>query len=109
MGSERLLEKIRKKQGAQRGRGRMAFLQHKEVIARALAEGAGLKTIWQQLREDKLMPIQYGQFCRYVRKLILNAPTPPKKPAPESSPPAKATTRIRQYRHKPVPDKDDLI
>ena len=86
MGSERLLEKIRKKQGAQRGKGRMAFLQHKEVIARALAEGAGLKTIWQQLNEDGLMPIQYGQFCRYVRKLILQAPPAPRTPGGHWSP-----------------------
>ena len=69
----KLLDNLRKKHAddaALAKRHGLNFLAHRDEIAEAMKEGWTAKQIWEQMTEDGMITMSYGNLCRLVKKHI---------------------------------------
>jgi len=97
---EDILQEIRKKGLNQ---GLIAIQAQKEIILKAIDEGATLKTIHSVLTGRGLMPVKYCAFARLVKKHLK------KPPKTQTSPQKiKETTPKKQKSYAYNPDEIDI-
>jgi len=105
---ERIAERMRDQPDTNPASGRVAFLALKDDIARAVAAGWPVKSIWYTLFAEGRIAIGYHAFNLYVNKYIRAATAaPPVVPAPPS-----ATAKPRApagFTLNPQPKKEDLL
>lgn len=108
------------------GRARAAVIAQREEIARAIADGWAVKTIWQTLQADGAVTVSYHAFRRQVAELVVTPPRAdvPKEAAaqgapsganlrrrdPSVSPASSASARLGEARfeHSAAPQKDEI-
>ena len=72
----KLLDNLCKKHADVQGttkRHTLSFLAHRDEIAEALNGGWTVKQIWEQMIEDGMITMSYGNLCRLVKKHITSS------------------------------------
>ncbi|WP_139559682.1 TraK family protein [Methylotetracoccus oryzae] len=105
---ERIAERIRDQPDTHPASGRVAFLALKDDIARAVAAGWPVKSIWYTLFAEGRIAIGYHAFNLYVNKYVRTSPaSSPVVPEPSSATPKpRAPTG---FTLNPQPKKEDLV
>lgn len=93
------------------GRARAAVIAQRDEIARAIADGWAVKTIWQTLQADGSVTVGYHAFRRQVAELLTPSATANAVATVSSAPPRLASPRARddsRFVHNAAPQKDEI-
>ena len=102
------------------------MIAQRDEIARAIADGWAVKTIWQTLKADGAVTVGYHAFLRQVAELIVTPPraSVPKEASVQAAPPGASVRRLdpsasttssasarpgaTRFEHSAVPQKDEI-
>jgi hypothetical protein len=123
---ERLGEWVKQRDSTKRDRNLVAFLAVRDEVRAAVEAGYPVKTIWENMLEEKRIAFGYDTFLKYVNRYIRRAPElrlDAVKPKPAVAPsvqlpvaiakepgmPRKAPASIPGFTFNSAPKKEDLI
>lgn len=111
--SARVAQFVRSQPASRRSRrARASVIAQRDEIARALADGWEVKTIWRTLTAEGSVTVGYQAFRRQVAELIpkpqAKATLAPPTTTPKHRLPAPAADSESRFAHSAVPQKEEI-